>query len=216
MNKIVLWFTKITGYIPYMIYFKPKIYYENKKIQNRRIKGPAIIITNHISVIDFALFMMIFFFRDIYVLVGEVLFQKNKLLSWFLKNIGGIKVDRNKNDLTFHRKITKIFNKNRVVQIFPEGRLPREGENDLLPFKPGYVYYALKHDIKIIPVYTKRYYKDNTKKISRTDLIIGEPIELNKLYDNTKSNRENVELFNEYVYNHMKELGSKLNEASKK
>ena len=216
MNKIVLWFTKITGYIPYMIYFKPKIYYENKKIQNRRIKGPAIIITNHISVIDFALFMMIFFFRDIYVLVGEVLFQKNKLLSWFLKNIGGIKVDRNKNDLTFHRKITKIFNKNRVVQIFPEGRLPREGEIDLLPFKPGYVYYALKHDVKIIPVYTKRYYKDNTKKISRTDLIIGEPIELNKLYDNTKSNRENVELLNEYVYNHMKELGSKLNEASKK
>lgn len=213
MNKIVLWFTKITGYIPYMIYFKPKIYYENKKIQNRKIKGNAIIISNHISVIDFALQIMIFFTRDLYVLVGEILFQKNSLFSWFLKRIGAIKVEREKYELSTHKKVNKVLNKNKVLQIYPEGRLPRENETGLLPFKTGYVYYALKNDVKIIPVYTKRYYKENSKKIRKTHLVIGVPIDLKKIYDEDKSERENIELLNNYVFNYMKKLGSMINET---
>ena len=60
MNKIVLWFVKITGYIPHLFYFKKKIYYVNKKKQSRKIKGPAILISNHKTLYDFAYIYMYF------------------------------------------------------------------------------------------------------------------------------------------------------------
>ena len=45
-------FTKITGWIVQKICFRTKIYYEDKAVQGRRIKGSAILISNHTSVFD--------------------------------------------------------------------------------------------------------------------------------------------------------------------
>ena len=210
MSKFVIWFAKVTGYIPYMLHFKPKVYYLDKNKQSKKIKGSAILISNHISVIDFILIMMIFVKRNIRVLVGEVLFNKNKLLTWFLNKIGAIKVDRYKNDISFTKKILKTLKNDGVLHIFPEGRLPTAEEKDLLPFKPGYVYFALRTKTPIIPIYMKRYYKKNNKTIARTDMLIGEPILLNDLLDETKQEKENIEVLNQYVYDYMKSLGNKL------
>ena len=65
MNKIVLWFVKITGVIPQIFYFRKKVYYVNKQKSSRKIKGSAIIISNHKSVFDFALYMFVFPFSDV-------------------------------------------------------------------------------------------------------------------------------------------------------
>ena len=91
MCKLILWFVKITGFIPQLFYFRKKVYYVNKKESNRNIKGSAIIVSNHKRLFDFALYMYLFMFRDIYTLVGEVMFNKGKLFGWFLKKIGCIK-----------------------------------------------------------------------------------------------------------------------------
>ena len=100
MSRLFIAFVKLTGFIPQALILRTKIYYEDKKAQSRRIKGKAIIMSNHTSVYDFALYLFVFFFRTLRFQMAEVLFQK-KLLSLFLKLMGGIKVDRNSHDFSF-------------------------------------------------------------------------------------------------------------------
>lgn len=133
MNKLVLWFVKITGYIPHLFYFKKKVYYVNKQKSSRKIKGSAIIISNHKSVFDFALYMFVFPFRDIYTLVGEVMFEKGKLFGWFLRKLGGIKVERQNYDFDFINKALEKLEKGKVLEIYPESRLPLKHEKIYCP-----------------------------------------------------------------------------------
>ena len=54
------WFFRITGFIPQLIGFRYKVYYEDKSVQGRRIKGKAILMSNHQSVMDVALYLFVF------------------------------------------------------------------------------------------------------------------------------------------------------------
>lgn len=209
MNYPFLWFTKITGLLPQFFFFRKKIYCVNKEKQDRKIKGKALIISNHKSIYDFPLVMFTFFKRNIRVLIGEVLFQKNKLLSWFLKRIGGIKVERHSFDFSFMDKSMEVLNKNKVLLIYPESRLPTKEEKDLLEFKTSYIYLALKSGAPIIPIYTNgKYGKD--KKGDRARIIIGEKIYVRELYDNNKSDKDNINYINNYVRNIILDLQDNL------
>ena len=90
-------FVKITAYLPQLVIFRTKVYYEDKAAQSRRIKGGAIIISNHTSVWDYAEYLFVFFFRTLRAQMAEVLFEK-KPLGLFLKMMGGIRVNRGAND----------------------------------------------------------------------------------------------------------------------
>lgn len=208
MNKIILWFVKLTGYIPHLFYFKKKVYYVNKKNQSKRIKGSAIIVSNHRSVFDFALYMYVFMQRDIYALIGEIMYQKGKLFGWFLNKIGGIKVERQNYDFDFVNKAIKKLEKGKVLEIYPESRIPNSIEERMVNFKPSFVYIALESGAPIIPVYTNGEY--NTRK--RTKVLIGEKIYLRDLYDNTKSEKENIDFLCNYVREYIINLGVLLNE----
>lgn len=211
MSKFVVWFVKITGIIPQIFYFRKKIHYVNKKEQSRKIKGSAILISNHKSIFDVALYMFVFLKRNIRFLVGEVMYQKNKLFSWFINKIGGIKVEREQYDFSFINKSIKVLEKGKVLSIYPESRLPVDGENDLLPFKPSFVYIALESGAPIIPLYTNGSYG----KKQRTHVLIGEPIYLKDMYDDSLTEKENIDLLCQYVYNYIKDLGKKLDEITK-
>jgi len=207
MYKIVQWFIKITGYIPSLFYFKKKIYYENRKKQGRIIKGGAIVISNHTSIYDFALYMFTFPLNNLRPLTGEALYQKNKVFSWFLNALGAIKVERADYDFSFMSKAKKYIEKGQKILIFPEGRLPKEGEG-FLEFKPSFVYMALETKVPIIPVYTNGSYK----KKERARVIVGEPLYLYELYDNSKSEKENIDLLSNHARNYIIRLGMKLDE----
>ena len=89
--------------------------------------------------------------------------------------------------------------------------LEEEAHLDLIEFKPSYVYIALESDAPIIPIYTNgKYGKD--KKKDRTRLIIGEKIMIRELYDETKSEKENVDFINNFVKNRILELKNNLEE----
>lgn len=209
MNYPLLWFTKITGLIPQFFFFRKKIYYVNKEKQNRKIKGNALIISNHKSVYDFPLVMFTFFTRNIRVLTGEVLYTKNRLFSWFLKSIGGIKVKRFSYDFSFMDKSFEVLNKNKVLLVYPESRLPLKHETDLLDFKPSFVYLALNSGAPIIPIYTNgKYGKD--KKGDRARIIIGKKIFVRDLYDNNKSEKDNIDYICNHVKNIIYDLGNNL------
>ena len=77
--KIFNAFVKITGYIPQLICFRTKVYYEDRAAQSRRVKGGAIVVSNHTSVFDYAVYLFVFFGRTLRTVMAEVLFKKQPL-----------------------------------------------------------------------------------------------------------------------------------------
>lgn len=69
-------FTKITAYPVQKACFNTKILYEDKSVQNRRIKGPAIVVSNHTSVYDYAVLLFCFFLPHRALSDGGSAFQK--------------------------------------------------------------------------------------------------------------------------------------------
>ncbi|MBR6312636.1 MAG: 1-acyl-sn-glycerol-3-phosphate acyltransferase, partial [Oscillospiraceae bacterium] len=135
-------FVKITGWPVQLLCFRTRIYYSDRERQGRRIKGPAILISNHTSVFDYAVWLFVFFSRTLRYQMAELLFHK-KPLGTLLRLLGGIYVDRDARDMGFIAESERILEKGGVVGIFPESRLPRKGEERPLPFAPSAAYLAL-------------------------------------------------------------------------
>lgn len=185
-------FVKLTGWPAQLIVFRTKYYYEDKSVQSRRIKGPAIIVSNHTAVYDYACMLFVFFTRTLRYQMAELLFEK-KLLGPFLKLLGGIYINRNATDLGFMSESETILKKGGVVGIFPEGRLPLESETPPIEFKPGAAYLALASGVKVIPVYTNGAYF--SKK--RAKVVIGKPIDPTLFDDRSRTDKENIERLTE-------------------
>ena len=210
---LVHWFIKITGFPFKLIALRNRIYYEDKSVQKRSIKGGAIVIANHNHLIDFAVMMYVFPFRTLRCIVAEVLYHKNFVLKCFMRSLGTIEVNRHGYDLAFIKKCKSIIERGGVVEIFPEGRLP-DRKNDVppLPFKPGAVYLALETGVPIIPVYNSR------KGISTktTAIVIGKPINVSELYDDNLSKKENIDRITSMLREKIIELGTLLDEKEGK
>lgn len=211
MIKIVNWFTKITAYIPQKIIFRTKYYYEDKKVQSRRIKGPAIIVSNHTALFDYAIFLFTFFGRTLRYQMAEVLFRK-KWLGWFLSCLGGIKVDREVKNFAFIQKSEQILEKGGVVGVFPESRLPKPNETRPLEFKTSVSYLALSTNVPIIPVYTNGSYF----KKKRARVMIGKPIYLSDFLDESLDDKQNLEMITKRLREEIIRLGEQLNERQEK
>lgn len=210
MIKFFQGFVKITAYLIQLIVFRTKVYYKNKSEQSRKIKGSAIIISNHKTVWDFAAMLFLFPLRTLRYIMAEVLFKKQPL-GWFLKNMGGIKVDRDAYDFSFLLTAEEILDRGGVVGGFPEGRLPRKDENGLLEFKPSIAYLAIRSGAPIIPVYT------NSKYFSwkRARVIIGTRLYAQDYIDDTLSEKENIKRVNDALRGAILELENELNRRTK-
>lgn len=204
-------FVKITAYLPQLLIFRTKVYYEDKSAQSRRIKGGAIIISNHTSVWDYAEYLFVFFFRTLRAQMAEVLFEK-KPLGLFLKMMGGIRVNRGANDFACVTKSEKILEKGGVALIFPESRLPLKGEERPLPFKPGAAYLALLSGAPVVPVFTNGKYF--SKKRAR--VIIGKPIYARDLIDDSLSEKENLARITDIMRDRIISLEKQLYEQTQK
>ena len=200
------WFVKITGWLLQLFIFKIKVHYEDRSVQGKRIKGKAIIVSNHNALMDFAVLMFVFWRRTLRCAVAELMFQKNIFMTFMLKALGCVKVERDQHDLSFISKMKSILDRGGVVEIYPEARLPRKGEERPLEFKPSYVYLALESGAPIIPVY------NNAKPFGkeRERVIIGKPILAEELYDQKLSEKENINNINVYVRSKIIELGKEL------
>jgi 1-acyl-sn-glycerol-3-phosphate acyltransferase len=203
-------FTKITGIIPQFFCFRTKVHYENKAVQGRYIKGGAIIISNHTAVFDYAVYLFVFFFRTLRTVMAEVLFQKQPL-GTFLKMMGGIRVDREANEYGYMVKCEKILRDGGVLCVFPEGRLPKPGEERPLPFKPGAAYLALSTGVPVIPVYTNGSYF----KKKRAEVMIGTPIYPRDHIQSDKSDKENTEILSAVMRERLLTLEKLFEERSK-
>lgn len=211
MHGFSNWFVKITGFIPQLIFFRLKVHYEDKAVQNRYVKGNAIIASNHHGLIDFAVMLFTFWTRTLRCLMAEVLYKKNFLMTGFIKALGGIRVNRDVHDFSFLGKSGDILRKGGVIEIFPESRIAGKDEQKPLPFKPSVIYMALTTGAPIIPVYNNGKYFT----VERTRVIIGKPVYVKDWYNDELDEKTNIDIMCNKLRERIIDLGKELDRQTK-
>lgn len=164
--NLVLGFVKLTGILPALLFFKPRV--RLAQGARRRLPKPCILVSNHQSLMDFVLYLMLFPLRTIRFLMAEVLFNKGKFFAAFLRGLGGIRVDRDTKDFGFVSECIEVLDHRGSLGIFPQGRLPVGGKP--FPFTVSTAFIATHADAKIVPVYTQ----GNYGIFKRANVVIGE------------------------------------------
>lgn len=197
------WFVKITAWPFQKLIFRTRVIAEDPAVQGRRIHGPAIIVSNHTAVYDFAVLLFTFFTRTLRVQMAEVLFRK-PVLGVFLRMLGGIRVDRDAHDLTGLNRSAAVLDKGGVVGVFPEGRLPLPDEERPLPFREGAAELALSSGVPVIPVHISgRYFSRG-----RMCIVIGKPVDLREVCGGIADEREARRAGSGYLRGRVMELGA--------
>lgn len=162
---------KITGLLPAWLFFTPKVYYTEGAPRATKLPRPCILMSNHTSLLDFPLYLVVFWRYNVRYLMAEVLYR-TKLLATLLKGLGGIRVEREAFDLGFVSESLSTLDRGGVIGVFPQGRLPVKGQK--WPYKPGIVWIAMHTDAPILPVYTDGRYG----LFKRARVVIGAPFTL--------------------------------------
>ncbi len=202
MGKLFTGFVKTTAFPVELLVFRAKYHYEDKSVQGRKIKGSAMIVSNHTSVWDFAQVMQTFFGRHIRCLVADLMFNRSKAFGFFLRHLDAIKISREGKNFSFIEESVEILKKGGVIEIYPEARIPKEGEKTPLEFKPSFAYIAMLSKAPIIPVYTDGNYFGK----GRANVMIGKPIDINTIIDEELDASDNIKKITEYVRSKILEL----------
>ena len=173
-NKWLVRFTvglaKLTGYVPGWLFFKPRV--RLAEGAKRRLPQNCILVSNHTSLLDFALYLLVFPGRTLRFPMAEVLFRNGKFMSFLMYALGGIRVDRDGKDFGFVSECLEVLDNGGSLGIFPQGRLPLNGQ--IFPFTVSTAFIATHTDAPIIPVYTD----GNYGITKRANVVIGAPIHI--------------------------------------
>lgn len=204
-NGFVTYWVKVTGWIPAMLYLKPRFHLLNDKC-SKKLPRPSILVSNHVALIDMPLYWYRFFFTNIRFLVAEVMYNKGSFMNALLYRCGCLKVDRDNYDFSFIGDALDCLDKGQIVGIFPSSRLPVDGVP--FPFKPSVGIIAMHTDAPIIPLYTN----GNYGWLKRTDVMIGEPINVDDLCpDKTLKDEERAKIITAELEKIVYSLGDELN-----
>lgn len=206
MKHLFYWFSVITGVPVFWPVFRTKVYYEDRSVQGRFIPRRTIVVSNHLQLFDYIVFLLATVPRFSHSIVAEVMYQQNFLVTFFLKALGCIRVDRESHSTKVTEECVRQLKKGRVIYINPEGRLPEKDEKRPLPFHTGFVHMALESGAQVIPVYTNG--ENFTKKRAR--FIIGKPIDIKALYDDSKTMHDNAREIADLVSRKIEQLGVEL------
>lgn len=165
-----LGFVKLTGLLPAWLFLKPRVYLAPGA--KRTLPKPCILVSNHISLLDFVLCLLVFPFRTVRFLIAEVLYNRNPFLKVFLNLIGGIRVEREAKSFDFVSHALSVLDDGGTVGVFPQARLPLKGQK--FPFTVSTAFIAMHTDAPIVPVYTD----GNYGFFKRASLVIGPEIYL--------------------------------------
>ena len=194
MVRFVQAFVRVTGWLPQKLCFRTKVLYEDRAVQNRFIRGSAIIVSNHTALFDYAALLFVFWTRVLRCQMAEVLFKK-PVLGPFLKLMGGIQIDRYAHEYEPIRQSMEVLSRGGVVEIFPEGRLPREGETPPNAFQPGAAYLSLASGVRVIPVWTDGLYFSRR----RAHIMIGTPLDPGDFLSLPLSEKEKITLYTKAI-----------------
>jgi 1-acyl-sn-glycerol-3-phosphate acyltransferase len=108
--------------------------------------GPAIVAMNHESALDPLLVVLACPRRIVFMAKKEL--YKNAFVSWWLRELGAFRVDRDRFDLEAVGMGLAVLERGDLLGMYPEGtRSPGE----LLPFLHGAAWLALRTGVPIVP-----------------------------------------------------------------
>lgn len=166
---LVRWLLIINSIIPALILFNPKRYYLRVK-KKLEYKGPIIVALNHTSFLDYVVALLAFPFRRFYVLVSAKFYDYNKVLTFFVKAMGVIRVDYSSGNMDAVNKAVELLKDGKNIIIFPEGHIETDGK--LMKFGQAAALMSLGSGSPIIPVY----HNGKIGPGKRDKMFIGEPI----------------------------------------
>ena len=191
---------------PFFRFFFPTKFVGKKNLP----KGACIIASNHTSNMD-AVNLAVHTWEKKYFLAKKELF-KNRLVGFFAKKYGGIKIDRQGNDVNAIKESLKVLRNNKKLVIFPEGTRTNNENMELGEVKQGVAMFAIKAKVQIVPMFIVR----KPKVWRRNKVVIGQPFELTEFYGK-KLSAEDLSQATEILAKKMEELReSALNSLTKK
>jgi 1-acyl-sn-glycerol-3-phosphate acyltransferase len=116
-------------------------------IDNIQIKGPVIIVANHVSFMDPPL-VGIGFDEALYFLARKSLFD-HPIAGWIFRNWQAIPVDQDKPDPGSLKAMVRFLRAGKKVIIFPEGNRSEDG--NLQRAEPGIGLVIAKAGVPVIP-----------------------------------------------------------------
>jgi len=200
MYEFFRWLAILTGLLAEYIMFRRKTYYEDRRAQGRLVRGGALIVSNHYSVMDYIMCVFLFPFRKLYVVMAEMIFKKGKFFHWAMRCFGGIRSDRDIKGMRFIDDSVKVLERGKLVQIFPEAHITHDGK--MLEFKPSYIMIALRADVPILPVVLD----GNYGFLKQAHVLIGKKIYLSDYCASLNPTREEIVALNDMVKAKMEEL----------
>lgn len=180
MSYVLYYFAKIV----FIIYFKLFKQWKIIGKDNLDIKGPLIVMANHIHFLDPPLVGSLLN-RRVYFMAKEELF-KNPLFGWALKKVGAFPVKRGRPDRRSIKQAFKVLEEGKVLGIFPEGTRHKQGRPGKA--QPGAIMIALKSKAPILPIGIK------IDSRGRVNASIGKPFILDEYYDQKLSKDEMKEV----------------------
>lgn len=136
----------------------------------KRVKGKAIICSNHVGYSDPFILQCAFLYRRFHFVFMKELIGKSKFKAWAYKNVFlSFPIDRDNPSYQTMRFLSEYVKGGNLLAMFPEGHIKRDGVTDA--YKGGVILIAYLSDTPIIPVYHQK----RTSIWHMTRLVIGKP-----------------------------------------
>lgn len=201
------WLALITGYPFQLLLFKRKTYYEDKSVQSLKIRGGALIISNHYHFYDYMMNMFAVLPRKLHVVSSEMPYS-TRIGSFGMRFFGGIQANRITKNMRFIDTAADVIRKGGLVQIYPEGRITDDGR--LQSFKHSYIVIAHRANAPIIPIVTD----GNYGFTKRAHILVGTPIRLSDYIasDRRTPTRDELNAVNEMIHGRVLAMRERLDE----
>jgi 1-acyl-sn-glycerol-3-phosphate acyltransferase len=153
------------------VIYPPKVIWEDKEKSVSVLKKSCLVFSNHTGHLDGLYMAELLKKYRVHTFVAREYYDK-KNLNWLFSNLPYIPIDRKEMDTSWLALGEEKLAEGCPVYMFPEGKTRKDGE--LTEFKPGFLMLAKKAEVPVVPVAIV----NNFKKLHRTYIVIGAPMEL--------------------------------------
>lgn len=202
---VVQW--RHTGFTPGEAFWYGLNLFFTRVLWRTTVSGPlpiapgqgAVIVCNHISGIDPLLIQLTTGRRKVHWMVARE-YVDNWFMRYALITVGSIPVNRGGIDTAATKHAIRICQQGGLVGLFPEGRINRTPETELLlPGRPGSAFVALKAKVPVIPCYVSGAPYGGSALSSffmpaRSHVVVGEPIDISAYYERANDREVQQEL----------------------
>ena len=168
----VMDFMRVSGALPGLLWLRPKIRYTTEKAK-KRIRGGALVISNHTSFLDPGLMMFVLWYRRQYFVCHQA-FMETKAGPFFHAAGCLIPIDADNFNIGSFRAITDSLQAGKLVVLFPEGHV---NDGEMMEFKSGMVLISMQSKRPIVPVYLK----PRKHWYSRLEAVVDEPVDITEM-----------------------------------